>query len=136
MPLVNNLLETPDADCPRWPLEVVRCLDCGLVQLTETIDPESMFREYRYFSSQARTMVAHAGRLVERFVEPGQRVLEIASNDGYLLRHALDRGAEVLGVEPARNVAAWAESQGIPTRCAYFDRSLARSVVEEFSTLR
>ena len=56
MPLVNNLLDHPDDDCPRWPLKVVFCRDCALAQLTETVAPELMFSDYRYFSGQSQTM--------------------------------------------------------------------------------
>jgi SAM-dependent methyltransferase len=78
-------------------------------------------------------MVEHAGALVRRFVRPGQRVLEIASNDGYLLRQAQDGGATVLGVDPARNIAAHASESGVPTRCAYFTADEARRIVHTWS---
>jgi SAM-dependent methyltransferase len=132
MPLVNNLLAQPHDPCPRSPLELVVCRECGLGQLTETPPPDLMFRDYRYFSSQSDTMVEHARALVERHVAPGRRVVEIASNDGYLLRHAIARNATVLGVEPAVNVARFAEEQGVPTLCAYFDRATAEEARRSF----
>jgi SAM-dependent methyltransferase len=132
MPLVNNLLPSADAACGRWPLEVVVCRSCSLVQLVETPPAEAMFDEYLYFSSQSRTMVEHAGRLVDRWCPPGARVLEVASNDGYLLAQARDRGCVVLGVDPARNIAAHAESLGVPTRCAYFDAATAEAIADEW----
>ena len=132
MPLVNNLLRSADEPCPRWPLKVVFCRGCSLVQLTQTPPPQAMFSEYLYFSSQSQTMVDHARRLVERFVRHGQRVLEIASNDGYLLKPAKDRGATVLGVEPAKNIAAHAEAAGIPTVCEFFDESVAERLINEW----
>ncbi|MHC5022857.1 MAG: methyltransferase domain-containing protein [Planctomycetota bacterium] len=131
LPLVNNLLEDPGAPCPRWPLRVVFCRGCSLVQLTEAPSPDSMFRDYAYFTGQSATMVEHAAWLVERHVQPDQRVVEIASNDGYLLVHAQRRGAHVLGVDPAANLAAHAGRRGIPTRCAYFDESEAASILAE-----
>jgi SAM-dependent methyltransferase len=131
MPAVNNLLEAPDAACPTWPLQVVFCRACTLVQITEAPPPDLLFRDYCYFSSQSETMVEHARGLVDRFVAPGTRVVEIASNDGYLLRHAQEKGAEVLGIDPARNVAAHAEAAGVPTRCDYFDEGLARQLLDE-----
>lgn len=134
MPLVNNLLRSPKDIAPRWPLHVVFCRECSLAQLTEAPPPGAMFDEYLYFSSQSQTMVEHAQRLVDRFVKPGDRVLEIASNDGYLLKHALARGAVVQGVDPAKNVAAFANSQGVPTRCCYFDRASARVLRDEWGT--
>lgn len=128
MPLVNNLLKHPDDPCLRWPLKVVFCRECSLAQLTETPPPQDMFEEYLYFSSQSQTMVEHAGRLVNRFVRPQQRVLEIASNDGYLLKQARDRGATVLGVDPARNIAAFANEHGVPTLAEYFNAAMADQV--------
>ncbi len=132
MPLVNNLLRTAEEPCPRWPLQVVVCRGCSLVQLTETPPPDAMFAQYVYFSSTSQTMVAHAASLVERYVQPGDSVLEIASNDGYLLRHALAKGARVLGVDPARNVADVAIASGVPTMCAYFADDVAERIVREW----
>jgi SAM-dependent methyltransferase len=132
MPLVNNLLAAPDQPCPCWPLKVVFCRECSLAQLTETPPPEAMFGEYLYFSSQSHTMLNHAGDLVRRFVRPGQRVVEIASNDGYLLRQARDRGAIVLGIDPARNIAEYAIAQGVPTRCEFFDSMFAQCLRDEW----
>jgi SAM-dependent methyltransferase len=131
MPLVNNLPLRPDEDCPRRPLKVVFCRECSLAQLTESAPPDEMFRDYRYFSSQSQTMVAHARDLVARHVRPGQRVIEIASNDGYLLGPAAERDAIVLGIDPAENIAACANANGIPTRCAYFNRQTARQLRDE-----
>jgi len=131
MPLVNNLLRHPDEPAPQRPLKAVFCRDCSLVQLTESTPPDLLFRDYRYFSGQSQTMVAEAQRLVDRFVHPGQRVIEIASNDGYLLRQAMARGASVLGIDPAENVAACAQADGIPTRCAYFNPDTARQLRED-----
>jgi SAM-dependent methyltransferase len=128
MPLVNNLLAIPTQHCERWPLKVVFCRACSLAQLTETPPPGSLFDEYLYFSSQSRTMVAHAGTLVEKFVKPDLNVVEIASNDGYLLGQARDRGARVLGIDPARNIAEHANRQGVPTRCAYFNQVVATEI--------
>jgi len=132
MPLVNNLLHDADDPAPRWPLHVVFCRECSLAQLTETPPPGAMFDEYVYFSSQSQTMVAHAEALVKRFVKRGDRVLEIASNDGYLLQHAKTLGAEVLGVDPARNIAEHANGRGIPTACAYFNRGTAERLRDEW----
>jgi hypothetical protein len=132
MPLVNNLLRSAEEVVPRWPLHVVFCRNCSLAQLTHTPPPEAMFDEYVYFSSQSHTMVEHARRLVAKFVRPGQRVLEIASNDGYLLEHARAAGATVLGVDPARNIAAFANDRGIPTRCEYFGAASAATLVEDW----
>ncbi len=132
MPLVNNLLDSPDQPCGRWPLKVVFCRACSLAQLTETPPPDAMFGEYLYFSSQSQTMVAHAGDLVQRHVRRGDRVVEVASNDGYLLAQAQSRGAEVLGVDPARNIAAYANARGVPTRCEYFNGATGAAIAGEW----
>lgn len=132
MPLVNNLLNEPSQPCPRWSLKVVFCRGCSLAQLTHAPPPECLFNEYVYFSGQSRTMTEHARRLVDRHVRPGDRVLEIASNDGYLLKPAMERGASVLGIEPAANVAAHAQSAGIPTRREYFCEQMAAHLVSEW----
>ncbi len=134
MPLVNNLLKSSDEIAPRYPLHVVFCRECSLAQLTETPPPGAMFDEYLYFSSQSQTMVDHAKRLVERFVKPGDRVLEVASNDGYLLQHAQARGATALGIEPARNIAAFAQEKGIPTRCMYFNLATAKEIAADWGS--
>jgi SAM-dependent methyltransferase len=132
MPLANNLLSRPDEPAPRRPLKAVFCRDCSLMQLTESTPPDLLFRDYRYFSGQSQTMIEEARRLVECFVHPGQRVIEVASNDGYLLRHAMARRANVLGIDPAENIAAAALADGFPTRCAYFNADMARQVRDDF----
>jgi SAM-dependent methyltransferase len=132
MPLVNNLLREPTEPSSRYPLKVVFCHSCSLAQLTDAPPPSAMFDEYLYFSSQSQTMVEHAGTLVHRFVRSGQRVLEIASNDGYLLKQAQARGATVLGVDPARNIAEFANQHGVPTRCEYFNTDVAHKIADEW----
>lgn len=138
LPLANGLVERQDLDQPeeRFPLDVAICPSCSLVQLTESVPPDKMFRHYRYFSSFSDTMVEHARGLAERMVSSrrlgaGSRVVELGSNDGYLLRHFQERGVPVLGIEPARNVAEEALRRGIPTLCEYFGESLARRLREE-----
>jgi SAM-dependent methyltransferase len=132
IPLVNALpakedLGRPD---PLYPLVLAFCPDCYLLQITCTIDPEELFREYLYFSSYSDTMLAHARSLVERVVAErnlGKENLavEIASNDGYLLCNYQRLGIPILGIEPARNIAQVAEAKGIPTIAEFFGRSLA-----------
>jgi 2-polyprenyl-3-methyl-5-hydroxy-6-metoxy-1,4-benzoquinol methylase len=130
MPLVNNLASRREDVAQRWPLHVTACETCSLAQLTAAPPPSSMFDEYCYFSSQSQTMVRHAMSLVKRFVRPGHFVVEIASNDGYLLAQAQNQDACVLGVDPARNVAAHANAAGVPTMCEYFDASAASAIAD------
>jgi 2-polyprenyl-3-methyl-5-hydroxy-6-metoxy-1,4-benzoquinol methylase len=105
---------------PFYPLHAYVCNDCKLVQLQEFVAPEHIFGEYAYFSSYATSWVAHAKRYTDmaiaRFALGAQsKVMEIASNDGYLLQHFVAAGVPVLGVEPAANVAKVAEERGVPT---------------------
>ncbi len=125
-----------DAGCDelRFPLDLACCPRCSLLQITESVSPALLFGDYPYFSSVIPSLVAHAkeiaGRLVaERRLGPGSLAMEIASNDGYLLQHYRDAGVPVLGVDPARNIAAVAEARGIPTRCDFFGREVAAELV-------
>lgn len=116
---------------PRYPLELIWCPECSLVQLRDTVPPEHLFREYLYFSSFADTMQEHARRLAaglirERGLDGRSLVVEAASNDGYLLRHFRAGGVRVLGIEPAANVAAAARAEGVETLAEFFSAELAR----------
>jgi SAM-dependent methyltransferase len=119
---------------PFYPLHVRVCEQCLLVQLPEYIPPDEIFTEYAYFSSYSESWVDHARRyaeaMIERFgVGPSDLVVEVASNDGYLLQHFAAHGIPVLGVEPARNVAAAAEARGIPAITEFFGADLALRLV-------
>jgi SAM-dependent methyltransferase len=131
-PLANALLTAAQLDEPEatYPLELVFCADCALVQITETVSPQQLFSDYPYFSSFSDTMLRHAEALVERLVtarglNAHTRVVEIASNDGYLLKYYQRHSIPVLGIEPAANVARVAQERGIPTLCEFFTRELA-----------
>jgi SAM-dependent methyltransferase len=137
-PLANSLVMDPaEGPEPSYPLELVFCPACLLVQITETVPPEQLFRDYLYFSSFSDTMLAHARELTARMTAErklGARSLavEIASNDGYLLQYYKQAGIPVLGIEPARNVAQVAiEQRGIPTLSEFFDRALAARLAGE-----
>src|SRR5215213_1312458 len=117
-PLANSLLTAEQLEQPEpvYPLDLAFCPDCTLVQITETVPPEKLFSQYLYFSSFSDTMLAHARRLAERLVESqglggGHLVVEVASNDGYLLQNYKRAGVPVLGIEPASNVARVAEEE-------------------------
>ena len=132
MPLANALpteAELAAAD-PRYPLEVVMCTECSLLQLTESVPPPTLFAEYAYFSSRSEPMVAHARSLVEevraeRDLGPSNLVVEVASNDGYLLQHYVGAGIPVLGIDPAANIVPHALERGVPTLCEFFTTELA-----------
>lgn len=138
-PLANALLRPEDLGRaePRYPLDLAFCPACSLVQITETVPPEILFRDYVYFSSFSEGMLRHAEALTARLVRerslgPRSLAVEIASNDGYLLQYYQRAGVPVLGIDPARNVAKVAiEERGIPTVTEFFGLDLARQLVAE-----
>jgi len=137
-PLANSLL-TPEQVTqpePYFPLDLVFCPQCTLVQITETVPPAVLFSNYFYFSSFSDTMLHHAEVLVKRLISdrqlnPGSLVIEIASNDGYLLKNYTNAGIPVLGIEPAANIARVANEKGVPTLTEFFGQTLAEQLVAE-----
>lgn len=133
MPLANRLLTDSQLNAaePSYPLELVLCPRCALVQITETVPPEELFRDYVYFSSFSDGMLRHARQLTTEIIAAQKLrgtslVIEIASNDGYLLQNYRQAGIPVLGIEPAMNVAEVARREnGIPTWCRFFGQHLA-----------
>jgi hypothetical protein len=121
---------------PFLPMHAYVCHHCWLVQLPQAATPEELFGDYPYFSSVSPAWIEHARRYAEmacqRFSLDGHsRVIELASNDGYLLQHFKAQGVPILGIEPARNVAAAAMAAGIPTVNAFFGVDTARRVLAE-----
>jgi len=137
-PLANALLSAEQIGQPEphFPLELVLCTACSLAQITATVPAEQLFGEYLYFSSFSDTMLRHARTLVERVINERalgseNRVVEIASNDGYLLQYYQKAGVQVLGVEPARNIARVAREKGIPTVCEFFGSEVAAKLAKD-----
>src|SRR5271157_6085727 len=134
MPLANAYLSREELACPeqRYPLDLAFCPSCSLVQITETVPPDVLFREYLYFSSYSDTVVRNAEEIVTRLIASrnlnGNSLAgEIASNDGYLLQFYKHAGIPVLGIEPAANIAKVAiQDRGIRTLCDFFGADLAR----------
>ena len=121
---------------PFYPLHVFVCEQCFLVQLHEYVSPAEIFTEYAYFSSYADSWVQHAKRYTEMIIErlglgKDSFVVELASNDGYLLQHFVEKGIPALGVEPAANVAKVAIGRGIPTVTKFFGEQTAHELVAE-----
>ena len=122
---------------PFYPLHTYVCDQCFLVQLQEYVSPEEIFTEYAYFSSYVDALLKNASDYADLMVEkfnlgPQSQVVEIASNDGYLLQYFAKKGIPVLGVEPAANVAKVAmETKGIPTVVKFFGRQTARELAAE-----
>ena len=138
-PLANALLSEGQLgeEEDTYPLDLAFCPGCSLVQITETVPPETLFKEYFYLSSFSETMVRHAEKIATRLVEErglgaGSLVVEVASNDGYLLQFYKRAGVPVLGVEPATNIARVAEEErGVPTLCDFFGAELAARLAAE-----
>ncbi len=125
-----NLME------PFYPLHVRVCRKCFLVQLEAYVGGEEIFTEYAYFSSYSQSWVEHSRRYADLAIErlgltSRSFVVELASNDGYLLQHFVNRGVPALGIEPARNVAEVAEGKGVPTLVEFFGSALARRLAAE-----
>jgi len=121
---------------PFYPLHVFVCEKCLLVQLQEYVNPADIFSEYAYFSSYSDSWVEHARRYTEMITERlglngSSLAVELASNDGYLLQHFVQRGIPVLGIEPAANVARAAEERHVPTLVEFFDDRMARRLSAE-----
>ena len=121
---------------PFYPLYVMVCSQCFLVQLDEYVPAEDIFTEYAYFSSYATSWVKHAedytAMITERLgLGPESFVVELASNDGYLLQFFVQRGIPCLGIEPAANVALDAEKRGVPTDVAFFDEAKGKAMADE-----
>jgi SAM-dependent methyltransferase len=136
LPLANRLLTRDQLGSkePIYPLDLVLCPRCTLVQITETVPAEELFHEYMYFSSFSDGMLRHARNLTQQIIasqklRPTSLVIEVASNDGYLLQNYQAAGIPVLGIEPARNVARVAEREnGVPTLCKFFGKDLAAAL--------
>jgi SAM-dependent methyltransferase len=138
-PLANRLLTQSQLSEPepRFALDLVLCPACSLVQITETVPPEQLFADYAYFSSFSDTMLAHAEQLSHQLIAEQQLtaaslVVEIASNDGYLLQNYLRAGIPVIGIEPAANIAHVANHErGIPTLNEFFTRELGQQLAAQ-----
>ena len=135
-PLVQSFLNADQLGQmePFYPLQVHVCGNCFLVQLQEFVAPENIFSDYLYFASYSDSWLAHAKRytdeMTQRFsISDQSLVIEIASNDGYLLQYFVEKKVPVLGVEPAANVASVAVKKGIPTLVKFFNRATARELV-------
>ncbi|MEY4575778.1 MAG: hypothetical protein RL701_481, partial [Pseudomonadota bacterium] len=137
-PLANSNIAPERADDvePFFPLCVRVCPECLLVQLPEMASPENIFGEYAYLSSTSTSWLKHCREFaldaITRFgIGQGDLVVEVASNDGYLLKNFVEQGLTVLGIEPAANVAAIAQNQGVPSISRFFGVACARDLVAQ-----
>lgn len=134
-PLSNSYLKKADQDETYFPLHAYVCHHCFLVQLEQVETPAAIFTDYAYFSSFSSTWVEHARKYTEEVVArfsltSKEHVVEIASNDGYLLQHFKEKKIPVLGIEPAKNVAKVAIAKGIPTLSKFFGSQTARELAK------
>lgn len=137
-PLANNLLTARDLDRPepKFPLRVAVCQACWLLQITDLVPPVELFSEYLYFSSFSDALLRHAREAAQRYqqefaLDSRSFVVEIASNDGYLLQNFTAAEIPCLGIEPAANIAAVAREKGIETRVEFFGEALGQSLAAE-----
>jgi SAM-dependent methyltransferase len=139
LPLSDGFLEAsqlPEEE-GRYPLDVAFCPDCALVQILETVPPEKLFgADYPYFSSFTDTLLRHSEanvreRVTERKLGPQSLVVELASNDGYLLQYYRERGIPVLGIDPAPGPVAVARGKGIESLQAFFGTELAEQLAAQ-----
>ncbi len=137
--LVNTLVRADQLNAPerKYPLQVGFCPACGLVQLLDTVPPDEIFHnEYPYYSSFSETLLEHARQCVARLVDRrhldgSSLVIELASNDGYLLKNFLPLGVPVLGIDPSPGPARKANEIGVPTLCEFFGTDLAARLAAE-----
>jgi SAM-dependent methyltransferase len=132
MPLANALLTPDQLAVPEesFPLDLVFCPACTLLQITETVSPDKLFREYLYVSSFSDTVLQNAREIAAKLIairalDQNSLVVEVASNDGYLLKNYTAHGIPVLGIEPARNIATIAEKIGVRTVNEFFEAGIA-----------
>ena len=137
-PLANNLLLPADLgkEEPRFPLRVAVCESCWMLQITDIVPPTELFSDYLYFSSFSAALVRHARLAAERYAAEfalgaESSVVEIASNDGYLLENFLRLGVPCLGIEPAANIARVAREKGVETVVEFFGEKLASRLRDE-----
>jgi SAM-dependent methyltransferase len=139
LPLADGLLREEDLSAPegRYPLDVAFCGACSLVQILETVPPEVLFcRDYPYYSSFSDALLEHSRRnveslIAERGLHEESLVVELASNDGYLLQYFAERGIPVLGIDPAEGPAQVAVDKGIPTLREFFTQNMAAGLRSE-----
>lgn len=138
-PLANSYvpLEKAETTDPRYPLHARVCSNCFLVQVDDVVPPSDIFSDYAYFSSYSSSWVEHARKYSQKTTEKlgldnQSFVVEVASNDGYLLQHFVEQSVPVLGIEPAANVAEEAEKKGVRSLVAFFGKETAQKVVAEY----
>jgi SAM-dependent methyltransferase len=138
MPLTDAYVSPRETEAPeaRYPLDVVFCPDCTLVQIAYTVPPEEIFEDYSYFSSFSDTLLSHSAEHARQLIAvhnlgPNSLVVEVASNDGYLLRNFVEQRIPVLGIDPAQGPAEAAERAGVPTLRTFFGPAVGATLRAE-----
>ncbi|MBN1803668.1 MAG: class I SAM-dependent methyltransferase [Sedimentisphaerales bacterium] len=139
MPLSDGLLTETQLTAPedKFPLEVAYCPNCSLVQILETVPPEKLFcQDYPYYSSFSNALLEHSHRNVLALIrkcklDANSLVVELASNDGYLLKNYMENGIPCLGIDPAKGPAKAAEKIGVPTICEFFTKQFAQKLAND-----
>ncbi len=137
MPLPNAFLTKEQVDSKvekKYPLDVMFCTECHMVQLAQVVNAPNMFADYAYFTGASEPIRKHFDNMAESIVNEyklgeGSLVVDIGSNDGTLLQGFKSRGVKVLGIDPAENVAKYANSKGIETVCGYFGKTIAGQII-------
>jgi hypothetical protein len=137
LPIANELNKTPLDKFDLFKLHLKICEECGLGQVADVVSSNRLFEDYRYLSSASTSFKKHAENYVRKIteklkIEKEDYVLEIASNDGYLLSNFMEKGIKVLGVEPAQNIAVTSRSLGIPTIANFFGEELAEEILSKY----
>lgn len=137
-PLANEFLKTKEAQ-DKFPLQVCCCDNCGHYQLNETVDPERLFRHYLFVSGTSKVNVEHFKKYAHTIYnhvfhknKPKLKALDIASNDGVLLQHLKNLGVEVIGIDPAKNIADEATKNGIPTIPEFFTKECSHKILSKY----
>nr|ACN39736.1 SibM [Streptosporangium sibiricum] len=133
VPLANAYLDKPGPE-EAYPLELISCRSCRLLSLTAVVDPQALYRDYAYVTSESETMTHHMRdvvRLCRERIDAGGLVVELGSNTGNQLQLFQQAGHPVLGVDPAQNLAAIAERRGVPTVADYFNEKVATAIAGE-----
>lgn len=138
MPLANSLLSSEQLQEKEgvFPLDLYLCTACSLVQLKQNVSAKVLFKNYFYFSSYSDTMLASARDISQKMIQQkglkeDALVVELASNDGYLLQYYVEKNIPVLGIDPAENIAAVANERGVPTLSEFFSKELAQTLKDQ-----
>lgn len=141
MPIANELLKSKKSKSKLYPLQVLLCEDCKLFQLSFRIDPEHIFTDYYYHSSYSSSWLNHAKTFADEVknnidFNDNNFIMEIASNDGYLLKNFNNFNYRILGIEPAENVAEIARKNGVPTEAIFFNEFNADYLIKKYGSPR